>query len=85
MGPDGAAKILHRRQLAAAGDPDQLLRTLSEQYTREHLHPLHAAESGYVDDVIDPADTRRVLVRYLQLLSDKSPTQVLRKHSTMPL
>ncbi len=85
MGAEGAASILHRRQLAEAADPKLLLDALVEQYAEEHLHPLNAAEGGYIDDVIDPADTRSAVVRHLQLLTPKRATADPRKHSTIPL
>jgi acetyl-CoA carboxylase carboxyltransferase component len=85
MGPQGAAKILHRRQLDRSADSRAVLDVLVEQYVAEHLHPLQAAERGFIDDVIDPADTRRILIGYLRTLRAKHSALVDRKHSTMPL
>ncbi len=56
-----------------------------EEYTERYANPYAAAERGYVDDVIDPADTRRVLVRGLALLVSKREDLPKRKHGNMPL
>ena len=63
MGPEGAVEIVHRRELADSADPIQRRAELVAQYTERFTNPYVAAERGYVDDVIDPADTRRVLAR----------------------
>jgi acetyl-CoA carboxylase carboxyltransferase component len=58
---------------------------LVEEYTERYANPYAAAERGYVDDVIDPAETRRVLVRGLALLASKREELPKRKHGNMPL
>ncbi len=63
MGPEGAVEIVYRRDLAEADDPVGRRKELVEEYTERYANPYAAAERGYVDDVIDPAETRRVLVR----------------------
>ncbi len=68
MGPQGAVEIVYRRELAEAADPVARRAELVEEYTERYANPYIAAERGYVDDVIDPADTRRVLVRSLEML-----------------
>jgi acetyl-CoA carboxylase carboxyltransferase component len=84
MGPQGAVSVLYRKQLADSDDPEGLREQLVEEYTREMMHPYYAAERGLVDDIIDPADTRRVLVRSLALLRDKYVDAVKRKHGNPP-
>jgi acetyl-CoA carboxylase carboxyltransferase component len=71
MGPDAAARIVHRRDLEAAADPERLGKRLSAEYADQLMHPFHAAEKGFVDEVIDPRDTRRVIVAALRMLSTK--------------
>ena len=83
--PDAAADIVFRRQIEAAPDPVSRREELVAEYADRLVHPLVAAERGLVDDVIDPADTRRVLVRSLALLRAKATGQRPRKHGNGPL
>ncbi len=85
MGPSGAVELLYRRELAAADDPAALKAELVEDYTESYVNPYGAAERGYVDDVIDPAETRIVLCRALALLRSKREELPKRKHGNMPL
>ncbi|MGH9297638.1 MAG: acyl-CoA carboxylase subunit beta [Acidimicrobiales bacterium] len=85
MGPQGAVEIVYRRELADSGDPAARRSELVEEYTERYANPYVAAERGYVDDVIDPADTRRVIVRSLDLLASKREELPRRKHGNMPL
>src|SRR5664279_3893706 len=85
MGPEGAVEIVYRRDLAEAADPVGRRKELVEEYTEAYANPYAAAERGYVDDVIDPAETRSVLVRSLELLLSKREDLPKRKHGNMPL
>jgi len=85
MGPEGAVEIVYRRDLAEADDPVGRRKELVEEYTERYANPYAAAERGYVDDVIDPAETRRILVRSLALLVSKREDLPKRKHGNMPL
>jgi acetyl-CoA carboxylase carboxyltransferase component len=85
MGPQGAVEILYRRELAEAADPIARRSELVEDYTARYANPYLAAERGYVDDVIDPADTRRVLCQSLDLLRTKREELPKRKHGNVPL
>ncbi|HSS10252.1 MAG TPA: acyl-CoA carboxylase subunit beta [Acidimicrobiales bacterium] len=85
MGPQGAVEILYRRELAEAADPISRRTELVEDYTARYANPYLAAERGYVDDVIDPADTRKVLCQSLQLLRTKREELPKRKHGNVPL
>jgi methylmalonyl-CoA decarboxylase subunit alpha len=85
MGPEAAANVVFRRQIEAAADPDRRRSELVAEYTDRLVHPLAAAERGLVDDVIDPADTRRMLVHSLRLLREKAATRSHRKHGNGPL
>lgn len=71
MGPQGAVEIVYRRELADSSDPPTRRAELVEEYTERYANAYVAAERGYVDDVIDPAETRRVIVRSLDLLASK--------------
>jgi len=85
MGPNGAVEIVYRRELAEADDPVTRRVELVEEYTERYANPYIAAERGYVDDVISPADTRRVLARALELLASKREELPRRKHGNVPL
>jgi acetyl-CoA carboxylase carboxyltransferase component len=85
MGPQGAVEILYRRDLAESGDPVGRRAELVEQYTERFANPYLAAERGYVDDVIDPAETRTVIARSLDILRSKQEELPKRKHGNVPL
>jgi acetyl-CoA carboxylase carboxyltransferase component len=85
MGPEGAVEIVYRRDLAEAADPVGRRKELVEEYTDRYANPYAAAERGYIDDVIDPAETRRILARSLELLVSKREDLPKRKHGNMPL
>jgi acetyl-CoA carboxylase carboxyltransferase component len=85
MGSTGAVEIVYRRELAEATDPAARRAELIEEYQERFVNPYLAAERGYVDDVIDPAETRRVLVRSLDILSTKREELPKRKHGNVPL
>jgi acetyl-CoA carboxylase carboxyltransferase component len=85
MGASGAVEIVHRRELLAAADPAALRESLVADYEERYATPYIAAERGFVDDVIDPADTRRVLSRALELLRSKREDLPKRKHGNVPL
>ncbi len=85
MGSSGAVEIVHRRDLLGAEDPTALRANLIEQYEERYATPYIAAERGFIDDVIDPADTRRVLIRSLDLLRSKREDLPKRKHGNVPL
>ncbi len=85
MGPQGAVNIVYKRELDAAADPEARRKELVDEYTERFANPYIAAERGYVDDVIDPVDTRKVLVRSLELLRSKREDLPKRKHGNVPL
>jgi acetyl-CoA carboxylase carboxyltransferase component len=85
MGPQGAVEILYRRDLEQADDPDARRAELVAKYTEHYANPYVAAERGYVDDVIDPADTRALLARSLAMLRAKREELPRRKHGNVPL
>ncbi len=85
MGPQGAVEIVYRRELADSPDPAGRRAELVEEYTERYANPYVAAERGFVDDVIDPADTRRVITRTLELLASKREELPRRKHGNIPL
>jgi propionyl-CoA carboxylase beta chain len=85
MGAQGAVNILHRRTLAAADDPDATRARLIAEYEDALCNPYVAAERGYVDSVIAPAQTRLAISRGLKMLRGKRETHAPRKHGNIPL
>jgi propionyl-CoA carboxylase beta chain len=85
MGADGAVGVLYRKELAEADDPVARKAELVNEYTERFSNPYGAAERGYVDDVIDPRDTRRMLVKSLAVLRTKRENLPARKHGNGPL
>jgi acetyl-CoA carboxylase carboxyltransferase component len=85
MGPQGAVEILYRRELQTAADPVARKAELVEDYTERYANPYQAAERGYVDDVIDPAETRRKVIAGFAMLQSKREDLPKRKHGNVPL
>ena len=85
MGADGAVQIIHRRRIEAAGNPEQERQRLVDEYTDRFANPYQAAAMGYIDDVIEPNETRARLVKALGMLLDKEETRPARKHGNIPL
>ncbi|MEV0323691.1 carboxyl transferase domain-containing protein [Streptomyces sp. NPDC050658] len=84
MGAEGAAGVIFRRQIAAAKDPEAMRARMVKEYKAELMHPYYAAERGLVDDVIDPAATREVLIGALACLRTKHAALPSRKHGNPP-
>jgi acetyl-CoA carboxylase carboxyltransferase component len=85
MGPQGAVEIVYRRELQQAADPVSRRAELVEEYTERYANPYAAAERGYIDDVIDPAETRQKVSAGLAMLRTKREELPRRKHGNMPL
>jgi len=85
MGAKGAVEILFKDEIARADDPAEATARLIDEYTRQFAHPYAAAERGYIDDVIDPRDTRPRLIEALRTLDTKRDRNPLKKHGNLPL
>jgi acetyl-CoA carboxylase carboxyltransferase component len=85
MGPQGAVEIVYRRELQQAADPAARRAELVADYTEKYANPYAAAERGFVDDVIEPAETRRKIVAGLRVLRTKREELPQRKHGNVPL
>ena len=85
MGPQGAVEIIHRREIQSAADPDARKTELVEDYSERFANPYVAAERGFVDDVIDPAETRRKVIAGFAALRSKREDLPRRKHGVIPL
>jgi len=85
MGPEAAVNLIYRRELAAAKNPDARRKELVADYVEKFANPYVAAERGYIDDVIEPRETRRMLIRGLELCLNKQVDPPRRKHGNIPL
>jgi propionyl-CoA carboxylase beta chain len=85
MGPEGAVNILYRKELEEADDPEAKRKQLQTDYREKYLTPYAAANAGYVDDVIEPAETRPMVIRALRAIRNKSEAHPSRKHGNMPV
>lgn len=85
MGPDGAANIIFKRDIAASDDPITFRAEKIQEYRDKFSNPYVAASRGYVDDVIDPSTTRLRIADALEMLSSKRETRPAKKHGNIPL
>ena len=85
MGAQGAVEIVNRRELNGAEDPAARRAALIETYEETYLNPWEATDRGYIDDVIDPAETRIKLVAAMEVLRSKREELPQRKHGNIPL
>ena len=85
MGPEGAVNIVYRRELAAAADQDTVRRQKTEEFRQRFANPFVAAERGFIDDVIEPRETRPRVIRALRMLENKVDSMPRKKHGNIPL
>jgi len=85
MGAEGAANIIYRRDIQSSKDPAGTRAARIAEYKRRFDNPYVAAERGYIDDVIDPKDTRKVLIKNLRMLQGKEVSRPYKKHGNIPL
>jgi len=85
MGAEGAVNIISRNQIQKAADPDAERKRLVAQYREKFANPYKAAELGYIDDVIDPADSRPRIIQALRMLKTKRDINPPKKHGNIPL
>ena len=85
MGPEGAVNVIFRHEIAEAADPEARRQELTEEYRDKFANPYEAAGRGYVDDVIEPRETRPRLIDALEILKNKRDTGPAKKHGNIPL
>ena len=85
MGPEGAVNIIHRRELANSPNEEETRRKLVEEYRFKLANPYVAAARGYIDDVIEPRETRPKIIAALDMLQDKRQSNPPKKHGNIPL
>lgn len=85
MGPEGATNIIYRKEIEKAADPDEERKKRIEEYRRRYANPYITAARGWVDEVIDPRDTRSYLIKALETLKNKFEDRPRKKHGNIPL
>jgi len=85
MGGAGAVEVLYAKEAQESEDPAKVLKEKEEEYTRMFANPYNAAKYGYIDDVIEPRNTRFRIIRALQQLSTKKQINPPKKHDNLPL
>ena len=85
MGPEGAVNIIFRQEIAKAADPEAKRAELINLYREQFANPYVAASRGYLDDVIEPRETRPRLINALEMLQNKRDTNPQKKHGNMPM
>ncbi len=85
MGPSGAVEIIFSKEISGAGNPQEKARELEEEYKEKFANPYAAARRGYVDDVIEPRETRYRIIRALEMLKNKRDSLPMKKHGNIPL
>lgn len=85
MGPDGAVNIIHRKQISDSDNPDKEKSKLVAEYRERYANPYVAAGRGYLDDVINPSETRSKIIRALKMLGNKRDIMPSKKHGNIPL
>ena len=84
MGPEGAANIIFRKEIASAEDPDKVRKQKVEEYKEKFANPYVAAAYGYIDAVIEPNETRKLLIHALEISSEKDISLPKKKHGIPP-
>lgn len=84
MGPEGAANIIFKAEIAEASDPAAMRKLKVQEYTEKFANPYVAAASGHVDAVINPGETRESLLHALQISEHKNESRPIRKHGIPP-
>jgi propionyl-CoA carboxylase beta chain len=85
MGAEGAVGVLYRREIGEAADKESARRARVEEFEEKFANPYVAAERGFIDEIIEPALTRRKLISALTLLENKRDTNPPKKHGNIPL
>jgi len=85
MGPAGAINIIFRREITHAADPERKKMELTAEYRRKFANPYITAEKAYIDDIIEPAETRPKLITALEMLATKREARPPKKHANIPL
>jgi acetyl-CoA carboxylase carboxyltransferase component len=84
MGPEGAANIIFRKEIASAEDPEKMRRQKVKEYKDKFANPYVAAAKGYIDSVIEPRETRKILLHAIEVSENKTVYLPNKKHGIPP-
>jgi len=85
MGPKGAVEIIFRKEAEKAENPEEYLKDIEDEYRKMFATPYQAASKGYIDDIFEPSETRRRLIRAMEMIASKKDSNPPRKHGNIPL
>ncbi len=85
VGPETAASVIYAKEIATAHNPEETKKIKIQEYSNFWINPYFAAERGYIDDVIEPEDTRRILIRALEILKNKREERPWKKHGNIQM
>ena len=85
MGPEAAIKLIYRKELKSSKNPEKLKKELLEKYKNDVLSPYRLAEKGYIEDIIDPNETREIIIKSIDILENKREILPPKKHGNIPL
>jgi len=85
MGPKGAVEIIFKKEINAATDREKAVEEKTEEYRERFANPYSAAERGYIDEIIEPQETRPRLIQALEMLENKVDSNPRKKHGNIPL
>lgn len=85
MGPEGAVDVIYKKEIKASENPKETRRQYIEQYENDFLNPYIGASNGYIDEVIAPEDTRKVISNAFKVLEKKDRTTINKRHGNIPL
>ena len=85
MGPDAAVNVIYRDEIKKAEDPQETRAALRKEYDERFANPYIAASLGYIDDIIDPSETRSRIIGALSMLKNKRESLPPKKHGSIPL
>jgi acetyl-CoA carboxylase carboxyltransferase component len=85
MGAEGAVNVICRQEIEASKEPEDTRQRLIEEYRQIFEGPFESARKMYIDDIIDPRETRSKIIKALRILKDKKVNRIERKHANMPV
>jgi propionyl-CoA carboxylase beta chain len=85
MGPKGAVEIIFKKEIQSSDNPELELELKLDEYIQKFANPYIAAERGFIDDIIEPSGTKKVLINAFDLLKEKVDLNPKKKHNNMPL
>ena len=85
MGAEGAVNIIHRSEINESKDPEKTRVELVSEYEKSFMNPYTAASRGFIDDIIEPSETRKKIIRSLKMLANKRDNLPPKKHGSIPL